>query len=130
MLLEDFIQDFNETVSLLTFCLGALFGNRLAIARDRRKEFNAAAGPIRKYLLAEINGGALGGRPPSNMEMDDFIYRLSWIKRRRFLKAYKEQQEEREKSFRQNPNTGEVYYESTEGIIESLKKCLPYTNPK
>ena len=106
------------------------FINRITFAGDKRTEFNEAARPIRAYLLAEINGDTLGRHPPTHMEVDNFLSKLSWIKRRRFLRAYIKQVEERQLNFRQDFTTRKVYYESTEGIVSALKLCLPYTEPK
>ena len=39
--------------SLLTFLLGLFLGHRLTLWRDRRKEFNDIAQPIRDVLLKE-----------------------------------------------------------------------------
>ena len=106
------------------------FINRIAPPRDKRQEFNDAAGPIRTYLLAEISQFGSGGHSPTGLEMELFLSKLSWVNRRRFLRAYKHQREERGNNFRQDPNTGECFYETTEGIVEALKKCLPYTDPR
>lgn len=40
-------------ISTITFLVGLIAGNWLAIGRDRRKEFNAAIGPLRAMLLKE-----------------------------------------------------------------------------
>ena len=45
----------NPFFSLITLLLGFLIGNRLAIGRDRRKEFNEVADPLAKILTEERN---------------------------------------------------------------------------
>ncbi len=40
-------------ISTVTFLIGLVGGNRLAIGRDRRKEFNTAIEPIRGMLIKE-----------------------------------------------------------------------------
>ena len=121
MPLEDSIHA--RTISLL-------FGNWLAIARAKRQEFNDAASPMRAYLLAEIEQIGSGGHSPTSIERNHFVSRLPWFKRRRFLKAYKKQREERGNNFRQDYKTGECFYESTDSIVKYLKECLPYTDPR
>ena len=106
------------------------FINRITFARDKRREFNDAARPIRAYLLAEMNGHTLGRLPPSQSEEADFLASLSWFKRRGFLRAYNKQRTERQLNFRQDIKTGKVYYESTEGILNAIKECIPYTDPR
>ena len=81
-------------ISLLTFFLGLLLGNWLAIGRDKRKEFNDANTPIRSWLLLEKDEPTGYRKWPSEVEIDRFICLLPFWKRqsfRRHLYDYKEQ---------------------------------------
>ena len=118
-------------MSLITFCAGLLLGNRLAIGRDKRKEFNAAAQPIRGWLIKESKKSSHINdwsdiRWPSDIDIDKFISCLPILRRRGFIKAYKHQEKVRDEQ-EARTDTGAVFYKDPEVIIEAVKKCLPYT---
>lgn len=46
----EFLKHYSPLISILTFLAGLYFGNRQAIGRDRRKEFNELAEPIIENL--------------------------------------------------------------------------------
>ena len=67
----------------IAFCLGLLIGNRLAIGRDKRKEYNAVAQPIRAALLKSH-----WGSDPFDVVTVDLLYQhLSFCQRRGFRRA-------------------------------------------
>lgn len=74
-------------VSLLTFGLGVLMGHQLTLLRDRRQEFNAAARPIREWLLKVILQPDGNWPKPGVGEMHEFTSRLSQGNRVRFADA-------------------------------------------
>lgn len=47
-----------EYISLITFLLGLLIGNRLAIGRDRRKEFNEFTYPLYRKIISFLDGNS------------------------------------------------------------------------
>ena len=71
-------------VSVVTFALGLLLGHRLALGRDRRKEFNEAARPVRQWLLKQASHLRWYVDEPSQIEMDCFTSCLSRRQRQRF----------------------------------------------
>lgn len=64
------IEEFNKFLhaalpysGLITFALGLFFGNKYAIGRDRRKEFNAATDGVRYKLREQLKSIAQGRFP-------------------------------------------------------------------
>ena len=113
-------------LSLLTFFLGLALGNRLQIGRDRRKELNEAAKPIRSWLLAEAESPSPYRKRPSTDEIDLFARCLSFWKRSAFLESFARQDEIRNRAQTQD-GSGQVSYGNEEEIRKSVKKCLAYT---
>ncbi|WGM00035.1 hypothetical protein [Arsenophonus nasoniae] len=65
------LQLYSPLISLLTFFLGLYIGNKHAIGRDKRQEFNARAEPIIDYFdymqsWFEQRGFAGDNSPSSN----------------------------------------------------------------
>lgn len=63
-------------VGFVTFLLGLLLGNRLAIGRDRRKEFNEAVAPMRTWLLRAKDNESPYTPWPSREIFDRFLHYL------------------------------------------------------
>ncbi len=79
-------------ISFLTFLLGLLLGNWLAIGRDKRKEFNDAVAPIRSWLLMQRDELSPYNKSPSRNEIDLFVHCLKPWQRasfRRHLENYR-----------------------------------------
>lgn len=132
MLLDEinkFIQSYAAVFSLFTFLVGLYAGNKMAIGRDKRIEFNEAAIPIRQWLLHEIENPSPITERPTIIEIDQFVQRLPWCKRRCFQIAYERQNHEREKAMARD-DFGSVSYENKKHIIEALSQCLRYTVQK
>ena len=113
-------------ISLLTFLLGLLIGNRLTIGRDRRKELNEAAKPIRSWLLAEAESPSPYRKRPLMEEIDLFVHCLPFWKRGAFMKCFARQDEIRNRA-RTQSGWGDVSYGNEEDIRKAVKKCLAYT---
>jgi hypothetical protein len=103
--------------SLVTFGLGLLLGNWLAIGRDRRTEFNEVAQTLRESL-------------PSPVEIDALHQRLRWWDRKRFSIALTRYIESRKK-WKQN-KSGDTFYdeETSAAILSNLKSLMSYTIPR
>ena len=77
-------------ISLVTFAAGLVIGHWLVIGRDKRKEFNEAARPIRVFLLGRQEALSPTDDQPSASEWDAFESCLSRWQRAQFMEARKE----------------------------------------
>lgn len=117
--------------SVLSFFLGLLLGHWLAIGRDRRKEFNESAAPVREWILRQLDRpeGALSEQP-TLMERDAFVQRLGFRKRARFSRLFAEMNDEYSRNLRQDPETGVLIYTGSKLLPEILKQIEPMTRAR
>jgi len=113
-------------LNLITFLVGLLVGNRLSIGRDRRKEFNEAAQPIRAWLLSEVERPSPYSPPPNAVQIDAFVSYLPFWKRSGFREAYKRQGCARQDAMKQD-SMGSVSYKDDNYIKEWMNALLRYT---
>lgn len=52
--LTEILKHYTPLISVITFVLGLLAGNWLALGRDKRKEFNETAEPVRLFLKRNL----------------------------------------------------------------------------
>lgn len=114
--------------AFVNFLLGFLIGHRLALLRDKRREYNKALEPIRAYLLKSIDYPGWQTYP-SLVELDAFIQALPWWMRNGFRKAWNAQNEEAKKALKRGP-AGEVSYSPTDGMIAAYRRTLKYAKPR
>lgn len=113
-------------VSFLTFLLGLLLGNWLAIGRDKRKEFNEAAAPIRGWLLRAKDDPNPYTAWPSAQELDRFVHYLwPWQKARfaRRLARYRSLHA----SAQVQDAAGQMFYGDVSEIRRELNGLFKYT---
>lgn len=113
-------------LSLFTFFAGLFLGHHLALGRDKRKEFNELARPIREWLLSEINDPHPMSRGPAAIEVDAFTAYLPARHRAAFRNAHQLQAQARKAATRRT-TVGDVYYEDTVDIKKHLAECFKYT---
>jgi len=117
--------------SVLSFFLGLLLGHWLAIGRDRRKEFNESAWPVRKWILGQLanpNWGVVDR--PALAEIDAFVQRLGFRERGRFKLLLDEMDAEYARSLRQDPETGVIIYTRSELLPKIFKQIEPMTRAR
>ena len=112
-------------VGLFTFAAGLLLGHRLSLGREKRKEFNEAVQPIRKYILAEIDSPSAYRKPPSKAELDVVIHCMWWHQRYRFQKALNAFYEKKKEAEVRN-ELGEVLYGDATAIRLAAGKVLKH----
>lgn len=113
-------------VSIVTFVLGLLLGHRLALGRDKRKEFNEAAQPVREWLLQEASEPSPYRKQPSRLEMDTFVSCLSSRDRSRFNAALQDYRSECKNE--ESNSYGDVSYGDPERVKEPACRLLPFTD--
>ncbi len=118
--------------SLVTLLLGFLIGNRLAIGRDRRKEFNTAADVLDEILTKERDSP----RPYSNIDFYPFRRVLSkWDLRslNKCVEKYEKTKNDAPRFYSQDCGglviVGCFYQDSTPIIVE-IDKLLKFTKRK
>jgi hypothetical protein len=110
--------------SLLTGLIGLLVGNRLAIGRDRRNEFNSLAEPIRKLLLREKERLNPYSPIPDKIDLLLLRERLPFWKRKRFDQAlFNYQKSKNEKNIIRD-RYGSVSYKDQFLVVHSIDTLL------
>ena len=89
MSLEEIITSHPEIFGFITFLVGGLLGNRYAIGRDRRKEFNEVADEIALSLIKKKEGAVqkLIWSGPTNDQLENLKRRSSFFKRKSVKRA-------------------------------------------
>ncbi|WP_369929428.1 hypothetical protein [Xanthomonas sp. NCPPB 2632] len=119
----------SELLSLLTFLLGLVLGNWLAIGRDKRQEFNEAVSPIRRWLIEEMKRPTPYGPWPSDHEVDRFAHCLSAWHRARFLKHWASFKALHQSKQIQD-GSGQVFYSDESEIRQALGRLFRVTTPR
>ncbi len=112
--------------ALLTFLLGFVISHFTAIWRDRRKEFNAAAAPIRAYLLAQMEQPTLVSGKPTDVEMDLFRQHLSGRQYDQFTRAWASLSVTRADQYEGQEN-GEDRFRDLAPVLKATVECLRFT---
>lgn len=114
--------------AVVSFVVGVAVGwagHWLALRRDKRKEFNEAAVPLRKWLLGQAKRSNVYADEPSEIQLDTFKSYLSRGKRTRFEAGLRNLE-----SMLQDyqPNKGdEPILNDPASVQESAEKLLSFT---
>lgn len=123
-------------MSLLTFFVGLLAGHRLQLARDRRKEFNKAAAPVRAWILKQIESPCFMKKQLTTEELDVFLMRMTAKKRSEFENLFAQHQTDIRALGQAIEKKGGLFAKVaidpsyTNAIQSSAKSLLPYTDPQ
>jgi len=129
-IIQQFLKDNVPIISLMTFFLGLFLGNRLSIGRDKRKEFNAIAEPIRVILFKEKQNPT-----PYTKGIDDIdIFKLRELlplwRRVGFDITVKRYRENKSEKNTVTKSPGVVYFINTEKVINNIETLLKFTKKK
>ena len=131
--LFNIIKDNPVSYGAVSFLTGTLFGHWLAIGRDKRKEFNDVAIPIRHAILKQIKL-LESGRFDSLVSNDDFIMLGMLLSHRQFVRLKKDLDEyEKVKEREKIGHTGTDFRFVIDDLSEYIKishKLLSYVQIK
>ena len=118
-----------ESIALTSIgvLIGYLVGNRLAIDRDRRREYNNLIEPIRITLLNARN------HPTSNFKEPIYILvreKLPFWKRKGFDRAVENYKKSKSDDNRDPDGMGGFSYKDTESIVHAINDLLGYVKPR
>jgi len=117
-------------LNLLLFFAGFFIGNRLAIGRDKRREFNSLIDPIRTSLLITKNR-------PNNRLPDNYLITFELIRerlhswqRRGFDRAVEAYKESKGDGNRGHDDMGGFVYKDKALIVHAAEALLKYLKPR
>ncbi|WP_338805127.1 hypothetical protein WDV76_08875 [Xenorhabdus griffiniae] len=134
--IKKILHDYAPIISLLCFLLGLYIGNKQAIGRDRRKEFNAAVAPLRKTLRRQIESIEQRKSPHPQLSKNDFytLYDATYrLQRIRMLRLWKNYQKAVSESCRTEiSDSGKYVYTfiSPEEYLKAAKDLLNFIESK
>lgn len=113
-------------ISLLTFLVGLLLGHRLHLQRDRRKEFNDAAEPVRQWALLLKEANHHPPSKPTRMQLDTFS-QIIGSKRTELDEIQRCYDAIVQDGFRQDPRHGDVSYVGLDKLRPLGERLLSLT---
>ena len=119
-------------ISLLTFCLGTLVGHRLPLWRERRKEFNEIAIPIRITLTKQIREMETGQFPRSQVNGDQWALLAVQLGERKAksLHALVEAHQEAQRNSGHTAPDGSWALDDFSECLRLSRKLLSYVRPR
>lgn len=121
------IKESASLISVLTFLLGILIGNRQAIGRDKRKEFNDLTDKLFSELTRCVNSESIFS---ADIDVARIAPHLSIFSRSSFAKIVKRQRELINQVGSYNFQTSEVVVDKVKlkALNQYQKKILGYVN--
>ena len=127
MILEEIIRNNPAVLGLLTFLLGGLLGNRYAICRDQRKEFNEIADVVALLLINKrkaathlrISSG------PNNDQLETLKRRSGLLKRPSITKACELYTAAvTDSKNKESDSVGQPFYKNKDPILTAIDDLL------
>lgn len=123
------LKEYAAVLSLLTFLMGLLLGNWLAVTRDRRKEFIEVAQRVRQNLLAERSKKSPYSSRMTEVDVDLLDRMFYWrLTRHRFRKAIARYQAAHQDT--EQDASGQVHYRNPNMIVAAIDDILRFTEPR
>ena len=108
---------------------GYFVGNRLAIGRDKRREFNALIDPVRSSLIGERSHPG-GFKTPSDITFLKISESLPFWKRRRFDRAVKAYKNSKGSENKEKDGMGGFSWIDESIIVHAVDNLLSYLKPR
>jgi hypothetical protein len=116
--------------SLLTGLIGLLVGNRLAIDRDKRKEFNSLAKPIRTLLMREGENATPFSESTDRVTFMLYREQLPFWKQKVFDLALQNYRNSKGEQNQKRDAMGGVSYKNQTIVVENINRLLKFIEPK
>jgi len=110
--------------------VGFFTGNRFALNRDKRKEFNNLIEPLRHDLIGVINHPSSGIRGSWMITATLIREKLPFWKRKGFDRVVQNYNKSKSDENRIPDNMGGFTYKDTAQIVHAAKSFLKYLKPK
>lgn len=109
--------------------IGFLIGNRFALNRDKRKEFNNLIEPLRHDLIGVRNHPSSGIKGSWMITVTLIREKLPIWKRKGFEKAVENYKKSKSEENIIRDNCGGFSYKDTEQIVDAINGFLKYLKP-
>lgn len=120
----------NPVFGLVMGLVGFLIGNRLAIGRDKRIEFNKLIDPIRHDLFGMKNHPGYDFRGTWMITFTLIREKLPFWKRRSFDRAIENYRKSKADENRHRDGMGGFVYEDPAKIVRAVNDLLKYLRPR
>lgn len=120
-------------VNIILFLAGLILGNWLAIGRDKRKEFNEVADEVHFALKKQketIQNGRAVKRGPEDKDLEKLKRRIPFYKKRKLDTSLQKYFEATSKENWKQDGYGEIFYNDTKKVIESIDSLIQFTSRK
>lgn len=124
---------FESALPFITLLIGAFIGNRLAIGRDHRKDFNDVANPLFENLEKQRMCAKSGNFPNSANDTNQatfiaLIRKSSWYNKRGLAKAIDSYLQAKKSCG--NWNNGRYEFNNPDVLISAIEKLQRYAPHK
>lgn len=123
------LADFNA-ISLIAFLVGLFLGNRLAIDRDKRREWNDLIEPVRAILFEERQTLSPVCEKPTVVAIERIREKFFLWKRRRFDMAVQQYQESTAENNMAQLSWGVLAYRNEQAVLHAINDLLFFLRPK